>query len=198
MRILIVSCWLCSLVLQHNHIIISNLFLFFFSPKTLTNSRHSYVNSREVGILKELLHNRYYRLRYIFSSCTANTRNMELLLFFLINFWRRAIFCIAFQALSFATQKFLTSLKYLLTQWRWLLLFLAGRDLSKPQPPDVPGTVVCLEPWGGRRRKMNPLHASKSKYRVKVPAWAALSLGGKGRIQTILFNYKNQSKHYEK
>lgn len=143
------------------------------------------MNSREVGILKELLHNRYYGLRYIFSSCTANTRNMELLLFFLINFRRRAIFCIAFQALSFATQKFLTSLKYLLTQWRWLLLFLAGRDFSKPQPPDVPGTVICLEPWGGRRGKMNPFHALKSKYRVKVPAWAALCLGGKGESKQL-------------
>lgn len=138
-----------------------SLSLAFFSPTFTkspweTKAMVTWIQEKQ-GIVKELLRINYWRHKADAFSHLAQLRqlNMELLFFFSITFWRRAVFCITFASMEFCNSEILTSLKYLLIQQRWLLFFVAGRDSFKPQPPDVPGTVVCLElSWGGRRENV--------------------------------------------
>jgi len=66
---------------------------------------------------------------------------------------------------------------------------VAGRDSFKPQPPDVPGL------WFVMGREKREYDALESKYRVKVPVWAACHFEGRCRIQMVFYLVtKNQSK----
>lgn len=117
---------------------------------------------------------------------------MELLLSFLITFWRTAVFCIAFASTEFCNSEILTSLKYLLIQQRWLLLFVAGRD-SQTTTSRCPRD--CGLPWAVMGRENRELDALESKYRVKVPIWAVLHFEGKSSNQTdFCLITKTQSK----
>lgn len=68
---------------------------------------------------------------------------------------------------------------------------MAGRNPFKPQSPDVPGAVVCLELSGKEKREYEAAESNGGKARV----WAVLRFGGKGRIQTVFSLITNDESH---